>query len=636
MITRRGQIFIFWATILTIATSAIVSVQFLFSTDVALKGIYVLSGTIVGISMYRVGGQSNILQYGKRRSGVKIRKLTGVVLLSAFSAWIYTGDMTVPAPLFALAIGLIVYSFRVSVSPKWILISVILLFSIITAGRFLTTGFYYVYSDLLYHAGKINKLFNTGTTIGLGSYGNYPVYHVIGANLRLLSGVKSKLAMTFVGHVSFITIILCTYVVARQITNSRVVGIGVILGILSTSLFWFYSAFFFPQALAVTAVFVLLVITHRTRHYKLRFYVLGTVVGTGVAFTHHLTQVLFVAPLALYLFLERLPLRKRRDALCDPVLLGIVFSVSLLNWIFSGTAFIRRLVLAAVMLLTAGAFGGRDAVEIYELGTPPKVQSTLQSFGPAGIRLVYLTLLFGTVILAITKFIEDDKVRNLSVSATFVGLLGAALIFPTPLYIKSRLRIAFPWMFFFAFVLGIGLIYIVRDTNRGDDKNNIGLSRYVPIAAALLLICAPISTTQTSQFFWRGLGDSDQITDRMAYYSESESAQLEQISNSFLRSSPSVTSIGVLPYRLEAAGYSFGSTISVQNETLSTESKNFLYRHRWSGKRVRIPKPGTFSRKAIIGDDWLSSSVARNAKVYDSGKFGVLWDRNRVVLKEDN
>lgn len=213
-----------------------------------------------------------------------------------------------------------VYYFRPYeyVRPIWILYSILLmililgvkirytkaskyicLFQIFLLVLFARATVYYQFPgpigvDPWYHFAFINRLIESGNIPDLGSYKDFPLFHLLISSILMLTGLTIKNS-SFVmgGFIMFIPIVFI-FVIGKTLFNDKIALIGALILSISNE-FSIWSFWIIPMSLGL--VFFTIIIYFYIKPYNVRFSILKLILAPTIIFTHTISTFIMLSTL---------------------------------------------------------------------------------------------------------------------------------------------------------------------------------------------------------------------------------------------------------------------------------------------------------------------------------------------------
>jgi len=621
------------ATVATLAT-----VYLYLPGRFVVYGLYGLLGLIGGATIYyrrddlsgAVQPRGNIFQWTTSERGYG-RELYAV---SAVSIGLVA--LTDEALFVAIGLGfgyaLVVRQLVGSPEPRQILPQLTVLFALSPLAKYLTAGRYIGHSDVVTHSRLVEDVLAGGSldAIAYASYQWFPGLHLAAATVSSLAGVSAYDGLMLVTFGTSLVVVPAVYLVASKLTANTSLALLTAFGATVLDDLSFYASYAFPQSLATVLFVVLVVLATIAERDAVKWPAVAGfgLVAVAIAYVHHLTQLLFL-PVVLcvggvYVVVTRVsPARVLRTRAA--MLLTVAMAVS--GFRLWQTGFFERLVEPARLIVQGGPLGGytQGVTRAFGVGAQPS------SVAVATEWLLSPYALYGVLLLTVFSLGLVGLLRTTRLSAghaafAWAGVLGAVLIFETPLSIPSLIRIRAPWLFVFAFVVGVGC-YQFRDRFRAADGGRVVLALLVVIAAVGPLVTAdnyygldPRPTTQTS-------------------FSDAEYDALLATASFVDTSEEPTAAFWLGRLMLSRAGVGDIGRASVENDRILLPAGHFVYRSAWADHKVQFTAgsdSAIYSNTLYLSEAWLSQRVGTANQVYTAGGTGVLWSATRQPLAVEN
>lgn len=601
-------------------------------------GLYGLFGLLGGATIYYrrgnladvVGGRGNIFQWTE--TGRSYGPAVYLVCAVSIGVVALTGQ-----PLFVvLGLGfgyaLVVRQLADTPDPTAVVPQLTALFLLSPIAKYLTAGRYIGHSDVITHARLVDDILLGGSldAIAYASYQNFPGMHLAAATVASVAGVSGYDGLMVVSMGAYLLVVPAVYLVASKLTDDTVLALFAAFGAAVLDDLSFYVSYAFPQSLATVLFVVLVVFATIAERDSVKWPAVGgfVLVAVAVAYVHHLTQVLFLpviccVGLVYVLAGNRSPRRLLRSRVT--ALLGVAMLVSAVRiW---QTGFAERLAGPAAEIVRGGLLGGytRGLTRAYGVtGQSDSAVAALQWLAsPYGLYGILLLTVFSLGVVGLLR--HRRRAVGYTVFA-WAGVVGAVLIFETPLSIPSLIRIRAPWLFVFAFVVGIGC-YQFRGLLRSADTGRVVFAVLVLFAAVGPLVTAdnyygldPRPTTQTA-------------------FSEAEYQELQATAGFVADSEADTTTFWLT--RLVLAGGPGGEPrrVTVEDGRILIPPGHYVYRSAWADHKVQFTAgsgDSVYSNTLYLSESWLSDRVGTGSQVYSAGGTGVLWSPTERPLGPAN
>jgi len=612
----------------------------------AIKGGYVLLGVLIAAALYTIRRETGTPTRETEHLG---RWSTKLVLLLTGGAYVvtYVTGTRLAAVVVALGIGysLIAYQVFFAGATKMVVPQLAILFTVSPVTKYLSTGFYYGETDLLGHTRAIEVLYRTGQLGSIGpvysTYDSFPALHITAGAVGSFTGLPAYDSLITLGILSYTVATLAVYYLSRDLLSpSKAVAVTFVFSTLSVV--HNYTTYFFPQALATVLVFFLFYVTVRRDSVPDRYHVSLSVIALltvgGLAFAHHVTQILFAGMVAAMYAPSVLKLKEIgrewqvNDAL--PRLVPILFALTagithLITARDSIVDYFIEFTTAKVSDPFVSDTGGERTV--FGMGTDipyhtPRV--ALESLlAVDGLYFIGLAVLFvAGVVAVLVRYTRYTKVAGV----VLLGMGSAVAVLKTPL-LNTVARLSLPLTLFFSFVAGIGLWRLdvgIRSSAGEDSSLGAGARR-----VALLCLVVTVGVTgplvagddlydlHAGPNMWETYSTPEQQVD----FSEQELQEFEALTRHTDRYAPEVTMLWVSREVSDRfGGAERPAPADVSADGIRTGS-HLAYRTAWTEHQVGYATDvaGTLS----IADWWLYREINATNKVYTTGATGVLWER---------
>lgn len=589
-------------------------------TRFAIFGLYALFGIGVGAAIYygtddaksafsyHVDGRlSRIGVYAVSAGTVGIVALTDQPLFVSFG--LVVGYLLVVRQLFA------------DVTPERIVPQLTALFLLSPIAKYLAAGMYVGHSDVIVHSGLVEDVVagRSLEAISFASYFDFPGLHLIASSVGSLSGLNGYESLMLTGLVTYLVLIPAVYLVVARITGHPELALYTAFAVAVLDGFSFYASYVFPQSVATIIVAVLAVAATLTWKESLKwpaFFAAG-LVAVALAFTHHLTQVLFVPMVGLAYFLYAIRGRRHaRSALLSRPMLVVVFALAVSLFRVARTGFYTRLSEALVALVEGGTRGGYTERVTLEFGTATDSATVVTALEwLSSLYGIYLVLLVAVFSIGVATFLHagDRPVAQVALFGT--GVVAALLVFETPISVASLGRIRFPWLFPFAFVLGIGILQI---------RERVWTKRSRTVLVAMVVLLAAAGPLVAADNYY-GL---DPRPNAQSSFSESEVAEFSAFASHARQEDEPVTAFWLSQRLLTRYGVEDDRSARLEGRQLILPEGRFVYRTAWPGHKVHFTVGDgdrLYSDSLYVSEPWLQQRLGTGNKVYTAGGTGMLW-----------
>jgi hypothetical protein len=638
------------------AVATVVAVGYEFGPTVAIKGLYVVIGLLVGALVYYVapeadGRQSDLNDDGERREADRLRwagKAVYIMTALAVGTAVLSRNRGV-AMLAFLPIGysLVLVQLRGERAPRRLFPQLLALFSVSPATKYLNSGLYFGGGDLLFHTINIRRLLSRGTTAAMAGpvhrYSDFPGLHLFIGTTSAITDLSVYDAVLGLGILIYVLGALpVVYLFATYLLPDRRTPLFIVFGASVLYPIIYHTTYFFPQSLGVVLLLFAVFAAYRsiepdgTDHRTwtaICFIYIATVV-----FTHHLSFVIFT-PILVVLggvalvfsagFGSDRTFRQfvtpRYLPLCAGWMMAVVY------WTVQSEYFIFNLTMATNRLireLTLGSPTSKatgSSVVTFGVSLPdPTVAEALSTL--ASISSIFLILLMATFALGLVAILERAGEFRHTVPFLAVGCLSSILIFQSPISVAGLARIRLPFAFFFSFPVGIGAMRLV-DSSRSRSVRSL----FPAILFVILAVTAPLYLH--ASFDLHEIQDSRAGTPSTEVsFSERERASFTAAARFTGRYKPNVDTFWIDELMLESVGQHRVEPAMYTEGRIVAESGLFLYRRGWDRTITYHTKP-TWG-KIVMSEEWLNGQVAMSNKVYSTGSVGLLWDESAVRLPQ--
>lgn len=607
------------AVVLAVLAAAYVYLE----PEFAVFGLYALVGLVGGATVYYgTSGFSGETRYRidepVHRAGVyaSVAVTVGAVAL--------TGEPLVV--LFGLAVGyaLVVRQLFADSTPERLIPQLTALFLLSPVTKYVTAGQYVGHGDLLSHTRFTEDILASGSvqTLVYTSYQEFPGLHLIAATVGSLSGLGAYDGIMLTGLAAFAVLLPAVYLIVARVTGHRTLGLYTAFAVVLLDDASFFASYAFPQSLATVLIVVLALLATLVSRDELKWRVawLFALVAVALSVVHHLTQVLILPVIGCAALLyavhgrdhARSLVASRQMALFS--LAAVVTGVRLVR-----TGFVDRLFEHARLLVLGGIQGGYTRSVTLGFGRPPRSSSVSSAVdwlvSPYGLYLVLLLLVFSVGVIA---YLRADEWSAAQTALFWTGALGAALVFETPLSIKSLIRIRLAWLFVFAFVIGIGLLQF---------RDRVGSSRRAYVLLAVVVVLAATAPMVTADNYY----DLDPRPTVQTSFSDQEVAELQAVSTFATERDRSMGAFWLTQLAMERnhVDESRIERSRLEGDTLILPPGHFVYRSQWPEHKVHFRTDGEgeqlYSNTMYVSEDWLDQRTRTGNKVYSAGGTGVMW-----------
>jgi hypothetical protein len=557
--------------------------------------------------------------------------LTKIVLALAGGAVVATAELGSRLLPFAVVLpvgfALVALQLRAEPSVPAVVTQLSALFLASRLGKYLTTGFYFGGSDTFAHVAAVDTLIRNGYTTSIAhGYDYYPVFHFVVGAVKHATGLPTYDALVLTGTVLFTLVVPLSYLVGTAVFGSTRLGLCAALGVTMLEFAAYHAVYFYPQALAIVLLFVLVYLNRRLvdieteRTYRRYSVFVLLLLGTMV-FTHHLTYILFAVALTVTIpvaLTRRVVFTGPTRSLFRYRLLfpGFVGAVLLLTyWAYSPS-----IILVGIVQLTFGLLF--DLVEIpsaqlYGYGASLPADSVSRALEwlstPTGL---YATGLGALLLLAAYELLDRIEEYRRGFTLAVSGLLLSGLLLPLPVPIPQLERLKSVLLLLAVFPLAIGLHRLLSVERR-----------YVAVAVVL------VATMGGATAFTVLAAD-----DMEAVYTDEPREQVGMTEGEFggvgttgaflsTRATGTVATDRITNRAFETAQYNATGTLRAGPDGLQTDAAYLVARDRWTehvvtlGRGVRASNQNAF----VLSERRFAAGDALTNKVYSTGDVQVYY-----------
>ena len=605
----------------------------------AIKGGYVLLGILLAAALYSTRTDSDVSSRDTDHLG---RWSIKVVLLLAGGAYLVTyvtGSRLIPVVV-ALGIGYSLFAYQVffAGATRAVVPQLVVLFTVSPVTKYLSTGFYFGETDLLGHVRAVEVLYRTGRLGSIepvySTYDSFPALHIVSGAVGSFTGLPAYDSLMVLGITAYAVATLAVYYLSRDLLSPpKAVTITFVFSTLSVV--HNYTTYFFPQAFATALVFFLFYVTIRRESVPDRYHaplsVIALLVVGGLAFAHHVTQILFagiVVTMYAPSVLNATAIGREwrvNDAL--PRIVPILFAITagLTHLITSRRSMIDYFIEFTTEKVSdpfVSDTGGERTV--FGLGTDipyhtPRV--AVESLSHVdGLYFIGLTALFvAGVVVVLVAYTRYTKVAGV----VLLGVGSALAVLKTP-FLGTISRLSLPLTLFFSFVAGIGLWRLEVGSGEGSTGRRVALLVLVVAVGVTgpLVAGDDLYDLHAGPNMWETYSTPEQQVD----FSDQELRELAALTGHVDRYDPDATMLWVT----RDASDRFGGAERSEPTDVSPDgiraAGSFVYRTKWTEHQVGYATDvaGTIS----MADWWLYREIDATNKVYTTGMTGVLWERN--------
>lgn len=589
-----------------------------------VKSLYLTLGILIAFVFveinWRKKGEITVLSLVNQSH---LRKFLIIVILFSVFITHTTGSITIAVgALLPFAYGLILLQYIKSGRESGsLLLQLVLTFATTSYMKYTTTDFYIGSTDLIVHTKHVHELLNAGQLGSISTwYTNFPVLHLTGVTLSLISSITPNDSIVLLGIVSFAALLLICYSFFRNYTSSRKVFLLGMVVLSSSELYIYYSNYFFPQALWLFFFFFFLYTVFASRlPTTSRFTGPIVIFSTALILTHHLSFVL-LGPILLVLLVWEFRVGetidpKLRISNLSPgwFIIAITFMTALYHWAKTTPFFIIKLLLSVSnqisAIYTLGLSTSISKHTVYRFGTTPLGQSTAEGFDwLISLRGLYEIALVAAVVLGVVAMVSNLREYSPLIPFAVTGIFGAALLLDTPLSI--RIRVAFPFSIFTFVLIGIGVHWLTKDAD----------VRQAAICLMLVFSLASGGALMANNDIQNYTNHPEPL---VASVSQSELKQVSAVSDFEQQyGSTPAASFKVIRQLMSVYGNDIEGRIIINGSRISSQG-TIVVNENWPDYRQRYKEPGEFQNYVKMSRTWFEGYFGSRNKVYDAGEISI-------------
>jgi len=599
---------------------ALAAVQQYLSTRFVIFGLYGLFGLVGGAAVYYRTSDTSNLSYpviNDRMHAVGVYVVTAVSLgLVAL-----TGEPLLVVLGLGLGYALVVRQLVSSPTPGRMVPQITALFLLSPTVKYLTAGQYIGHGDLLVHTRLVEDIMLGGSleAIASASYNQFPGLQLLSATIASLTGLSAYDGIMLAGLGAYAIVVPAVYLVALRLTDIPVLALSVAFAVTLLDDISFYVSYAFPQSLAMVMVVLLALLATIAERDAVKWPAVAGfgLVAVALSFTHHLTQLLFIPVIlcatVVYALSGGTRLRDFAVSRSATLLVGAVL-ITTVRLLLTG--FFGRLWRAGGLLVQGGLYGGYTQGLTREFGAESSttVLSAVQWLTSAyGLYIILLLMVFSVGVVGLLRATNSPPAYT---ALAWTGVIGAVLVFETPLSIPSLIRIRAPWLFAFAFVVGLGIYQFRRD---------ISSTGSLRLLFMVLIVLAAIGPLVTADNYY----DLDPRETAQTSFSAAEYEQLRGTA-SFVDATAEPTTV-FWETRLVMDRYRISEDLpraSVRDDQVRIPAGHYVYRDAWADHRLTFTAASGdefYSNTVYMSDEWLDQRVDAGNQVYSAGGTGILW-----------
>lgn len=640
----------FFPALLAVAIIVTTTVFELLGPIAGIKSGYVLLGLLFASIVYYTHGETPSARVSNGRGSASYygQVVLGVVALSiaavaaasvlpfADPSTVRTGVIVVGLPI---GYTLLVFQFSERAAPDWLLTQILALFALDPITKVLSTDFYFGRGDIPKHVRFAELVATTGTWRSIPEtnlYHLFPGLQTLVGSVSLLSGLSEYDSLVVTGIVTYLTVVVVAYLLAGLLFDDWLLPVCVALGVTVLGPIHRYSVYFFPQALSVGLVLVVILAAYRFGAVQGGGYgnhlLVAAPIVVALWFTHHLTVVLF-APLvfcfvAIPVIADWFGFEDVRRLNVLPLAAWIGGSVA--YWLLNGV-FIQSLINDVRMVLGQGRVSDNDAgAPIVSLGTEipePLVGEALLSLLSVGaVYNIALVCVFSLGALLLLK--NPNRYRS-SAALLVVGLSGAGLMIRTPIDLHGLARTQLVVSVFVAFLVAVTLYRILPLSSGSIKKTGPAL-----LLVVLLATSGPAYAADDLYGMHSGpdLWETRTTPETQKEFTAAEMKGFQVTTDFAARHDVTIgtdwnSETGLSRYRYDLPTNSF----AVEEGRITTDRDMILYRERWVEHSVRLVPERTSFITLLISDEWFDRMVENENKVYTTGDVSMIADHSNAT-----
>lgn len=582
----------------------------------AIKSLYPLAGLLLALVVI------NFPYFQTRKTALRrstIRRLQKLVLSICILSFVslMTNTIVIWIYLVFLPVGYCLVAFQAMSSRKIslpLVSQLLFLFFISSYSKLETTSFYIGYMDLIYHTGYVKSLLTTGTISAIQSnYSGFPALHIVSGFISLITGSSPHDSIILLGIFSFSGLLVILFSLFRSyILNPTSAFYGTVF-LSSSSLYLFYSNYFFPESFAIVLFFLLLLTSLRNLRRTL---ILSFLVSTTLAITHHFTFVLFLPILIILFTYDSKYIRGGVDKVSlNWVPISLAYCISIYYWGDAGRSFIHALFsFSAGVLSTIWSLGvstGSGSRKTYLFGVQPESTSIVDAaLWFVSIGGVYQVLLVALCALSAVFILTSDNRSRGLYAIVPLAFIGSLLVLDTPITIKSLSRIALPFSIFLFLLIGWGFEQYTSNQQRAS---------IIPRLFLIYLFVSAGALVATNDVY----NHSNSVDPKQSSISNSQYVQLESTSLFISQHHPGNVSTFLVMRAMITEVFDTRNVVppTISNSTI--DSSSLVYYTGWSNYRLRYGGEQVYLRYVRISPSWIHQYVYSNNHIYDAGEVGI-------------
>ncbi len=371
-----------------------------------------------------------------------------------------------PTPVFYIAIALMVFSLisQVLFSDLTRGFSAVVLFEIIIA----SLVFHYIYqipkyglygSDGYFDLASLKAILKSGHLGGISELVQitsfFPLIHIIGAGLALITGIDSLAIAKWVPSIISTITIQMIYLLTLQLFKQEKAGLLAALLFASMQHFIMFGSLFVRETIAVVFAVssVYFYVAARSSPHPVAYRGLSIVCMASTVIAHHLTSVMLLLLLALYWIFTALPqvLAIRQEFAGERVslsffMIGVIGTLT--YWLTTVVEPVQISKFFLQNVFTPSVWGLRTILQQDTLGlvSLPNLRYIILIYGS------YLCYFIFSIILIYKSLSRQNKYLETPVFTTYLvicGIIGFMSFYLLPATVGGDRFLAFGWLFAF-------------------------------------------------------------------------------------------------------------------------------------------------------------------------------------------
>jgi hypothetical protein len=629
------------AILLSLVIAAVVALRI--DLTVGVRGLYASLGLAVSSLIYHFFPSLGARESSRRAVRWSEKGVYLVAVSSLGAAALLERRFVVLVTLLPLGYLLFFLQIRALHSPARLLPQVGALFIIAPLTKYLTTGFYFGNGDILFHTAHVAELLDHGTVVAIdGQYQVFPGLHVIVGGISLLTELAPYDALLITGVMTYALLALSViYLFGQKLFANRHLAVCVALAGSAVYSISFYATYFFPQALGIVLLVAVIYVTWRTpasvtTNFK-RLTAVVFLILLGALFTHHLSFILtfpILVSLVAISLLQNARASDRTTPVLSPRLLplatgmlaGITYWTEVLPDFIFGLFWWMRKIVRDVFSGSPTSGSGPETLFFGTSVPKPTIEAALSNL--FWVNSVYLWSLVAVFSLGVVTFVERHTEFRQATSLSLVSVLSAVLIFKIPLVIPGQSRIRLPFAFFFAFIAGLGVYRAI------EASRTTSIRKVLPLVLVVLVATSGPLYVQSGDDLYNIHDPPNGPHQKQVELTSEEYRSVMSVHQFEQTHGVSLRAVWIDSLALNHFGASVDDGPRVTDAGVTQPSGALLYRTRWTDHAVHYTNGSSTFGKFVLSEQWLRRNVQRSNKIYDTGHAGVLWDDNRITLRD--